>query len=129
MSAINITILYARDGDEGERERGGVDGKERGSNNGASRTKCHGITSLEICAVGYSVLSHHVERVVFMSIWLLGYRRFGLWLRFVFASLKPVPWKFFGLIFSMFIHLNNFSFQYEIDVAVHGAVEREKKRN
>ena len=29
------------------------------------RAKCHGITSLEICAVGDSVLSHHVVQVVF----------------------------------------------------------------
>lgn len=97
------------------KERGKGEGKESGSNDGASRTKCHGITSLEICAVGDSVLSHHVERVVFMSIWLLGYQRSGLWLAFVFASLKPVPWKIFGLIFNI-IHLNNLSFQYEIDV-------------
>lgn len=29
------------------------------------RAKCHGITSLEICAVGDLVLSHHVVQVVF----------------------------------------------------------------
>lgn len=42
------------------------------------RAKWHGITSLEICAVGDSVLSHHVVQVVLWSIWPLVAKDLGI---------------------------------------------------
>lgn len=53
--------------------------------------KLHGITSLGIYAVGDSVLSHHVERVVFMSVWLLVTKELDCGLaRFCFVKSTPM---------------------------------------